>query len=173
MLNKKAFTIIELLIVIVVIAILSSISIVSYSNITSRSAISKRENDLTTYYKAIIMARDNTGKRLNQITNNYWSAGYCSTGVYGGNPSNTEPKNLAKNHPCWVWFYDNIDKISAASGVNLSGLKTGDNNGNPYILDENEEENGVCGLSDKMYYFDGNGTASYTQARILPKYSSC
>lgn len=168
MIRARAFTIVEMLVVIVVIGILASVTIVSYSNITSKSIVSKRELDLTTYYKAIIIARENTGKYLQQITNNYWSAGSCSTGIYGGNSGNIEPKNLAKTHPCWITYYDNLDKISIASGVSLNGLKTGDANGNPYILDENEfEVAGVCN-SDRIYYFDGNGTASYTQARQIP-----
>jgi len=170
MLNKKAFTIIELIVAIVVIAILASISIVSYSNITSRSAISKRENDLTAYYKAIIMARDNTGKYLQQITNNYWSAGNCMASP-GANSGNVEPKNLPKTHSCWVTYYDNLDKISIASGISLSGLKAGDINGNPYVIDENEfEVAGVCNR-DVLSYFNGNGTAAITQARLIPLFS--
>lgn len=168
---KKAFTIVELLIVIVVIGLLATISLVSYSNVTSRSAISKRESDLTAYYKAIIIARESSGKRLNQITNNYWSAGSCM--VSSGNPSNIEPKNLPKSHSCWTTYYNNLNAISSASGVSLSWLRDGDANGNPYTLDENEEEGGICGRADVMYYFDGNGTANQTQARLIPKYSSC
>lgn len=164
--SKNAFTIVELLVVIIIIGILAVVSVVSYSSVVSRTAVAKRENDLTAYYKAIILARDNTGKYLQQITNNYWSAGSCLPS--SGNPGNLEPKNLAKTHPCWTTYYDNLDKISIASGVPLNGLKSGDANGNPYILDENEfEVAGVCNR-DQLYYFDGNGTASSTQARQIP-----
>lgn len=51
--NIKGFTIVELLIVIVVIAILAAITTVAYSGISQRSRDSTRKNDVTTIKKAL------------------------------------------------------------------------------------------------------------------------
>jgi uncharacterized protein with gpF-like domain len=37
----------------------------------AKAITAKRDADLTTYFKAILIARENTGKTLGQITNNY------------------------------------------------------------------------------------------------------
>lgn len=51
--NRSGFTIVELLVVIVVIAILATISIVVYSGIQARARDSKRKNDLDYIAKAL------------------------------------------------------------------------------------------------------------------------
>ena len=51
--QQRGFTIVELLIVIVVIAILAAISIVAYNGIQTRSLDTKREQDMVTIEKAI------------------------------------------------------------------------------------------------------------------------
>lgn len=165
--TKSGFTIVELLIVIVVIGILAAITIVAYNGIQDRARTTRRESDLTTYSKAIHLARINTGKVLMDITGSGWSAGSC--GSTSGNPGNVEPKNLAKTHICWTTYYDNLDKISAASGANLSGLKAGDPNGNPYTLDENEGES--CG-QDLIFFNTGPG-ATIGTGRVIPRTASC
>ena len=61
-LNNKGFTIVELLIVIVVIAILAAISIVAYNGIQNRGRDSQRQSDFATLEKALKMYRiDNSG----------------------------------------------------------------------------------------------------------------
>ena len=50
---QAAFTIVELLIVIVVIAILAAISTVAYSGIQNRARETRRQNDMTAIAKAI------------------------------------------------------------------------------------------------------------------------
>lgn len=166
--KSRGFTIVELLIVIVVIGILAAITIVAYSGIQTRAAGAKRDADISEYYKAILIARQNTGKTLGQITGNYWSAGSC---VYnpGSNTGNVEPRDLPKTNTCWTTYYDNLAKIGAASGMSLDGLKTGDSRGDPYLIDENEGEQGNCG-KDAMFYFIGNGTADVTAARTIPTF---
>jgi len=168
---KRGFTVIELLIVIVVIGILATFLFNSFAGMQSKAIIAKRDADLTTYFKAILIARENTGKTLGQITNNYWSAGSCLASP-GSNTSNVEPKNLPKSNACWTTYYDNIDKISAAAGVNLQGLKAGDGNGNPYVIDENEGETVSCN-QDGLTYFLGDGTAANASFRLIPRKYGC
>ena len=52
--RQQGFTIVELLIVIVVIAILAAISIVAYNGIQQRGRDAQRVSDLKTVYKAIL-----------------------------------------------------------------------------------------------------------------------
>jgi len=161
------FTIVELLIVIVVIGILAAITIVAYNGIQTRSMNARRDSDIANYSKAMRMARVNTGLSLRYITNSTWSSGSCTSSTI--NTTQAEPKNLPKTHACWVRYYDNIDKISAASGTNLEQLKAGDARGNPYIIDENQDETGPC-ATDRIYTFNGNGTPANTEYMALPPY---
>ena len=165
--QQSGFTIVELLIVIVVISILAAIALASYNGVQNRARESKRDSDVATYYKAILVARNNTGMVLKDITVGSWSVSYCTNATY--NPGSITPKDLPKTHPCWINYYDNLDKVSAASGINLSSLKSGDSNGNPYSLDENEGE--FCG-QDIMYYFTGSG-AGTAQAKLIPLSKNC
>lgn len=165
--KQKGFTIVELLIVIVVIAILAAISIVAYNGIQQRAQISKRESDASSYAKAIEVARINSGNLLRTITSSTWSLGSCSSS--GSNTANIEPKDLPKSHACWTRYYDNLDRISSASGVDLSSLRNGDARGNPYILDENEGEH--CG-ADLMFYFTGTN-ANHAILRTIPRTAPC
>ena len=163
--RSRGFTIVELLIVIVVIGILAAITIVSYNTVQSRAQTAKRQADTAMYHKAILLARENTGKTLRDITINTWSVGACATG--SGNPGNVVPKDLPKTHVCWVRYYENLSRIEAAAGMSLNALRSGDANGNPYGLDENEGE--TC-ATDRMYYFTGNG-AAYSQVLEVDRYN--
>jgi prepilin-type N-terminal cleavage/methylation domain-containing protein len=170
--KKRGFTIVELLIVIVVIGILAAITIVAYNGIQTRAATAKRNSDIALYYRAILAARINTGMTLGQITGSYWSAGSCLPSP-GSNTGNIEPRNLAKTDSCWVTYYNDLTTIGAAAGMSLSGLKAGDNRGNPYIIDENEGEGGGCG-QDAMDYFTGNNAdAAFDMSVPLSGFSGC
>lgn len=114
--DKQGFTIVELLIVVVVIAILAAITIVSYNGIQSRAREAQVQSDTRSLVQAIVAARISTGKTLREITNSTDSRG-------------TKALSDAA-----------IDAISSASGVNLAGIKKGDPWGNYYRIDENELE---------------------------------
>lgn len=120
-LNKRSqsgFTIVELLIVIVVIAILAAIVIVAYTGISERTKVSRANADLNTLVKAIQVARLNADKTL--------------MGVTGSGCTRCAGTQAA---------YDQaLDRIGQAANVNLSPLKAGDPWGNMYVLDENEGE---------------------------------
>ncbi len=84
--NIRGFTIVELLIVIVVIAILAAISVVSYSGIQTRAALTREQNDLGTLVKAIHLYVANGGSMRDGIAGaggaGYWYGG--ADGVYSG-----------------------------------------------------------------------------------------
>lgn len=64
MTNEKGFTIVELLIVVIVIAILATITIVSFNNITGRANQSAADSAVATYVKkAELFAADGTTGR--------------------------------------------------------------------------------------------------------------
>ena len=81
---------------------------------------------------------------------------------------------MPKTHECWVRYYLNLDRISAASGVSLQSLRSGDSRGNPYMWDENEGEGGdYCREDGRIAYFKGVGVSS-TGAVVIPKlYPKC
>ena len=172
--NRKAhgFTIVELLIVIVVIAILAAISVAAYTNIQERAKTSRRNSEMAQLLKAITLARTATGKTLGEITGSYASISACVN--TGPNPDGLEPKDLLKTSSCWARYYINIDKISAASGVDLSSFRDGDERGNPYMWDENEGESGnYCATDSVMRYFTGDGTSAGYGPSIPKLYPAC
>ncbi len=168
--KNSGFTIVELLIVVVVIGILAAIVTVAYTGVTTRANDAKRDSDMNTYYKAITAAQQSSSKNLRSITGSSYSAGYCISAT--NNTSATEPKDLAKSHVCWTRYYDNLIKIGAVTGIDLTSLREGDARGNPYVLDENEGEGGNCAATDRMYYFTGSGVA-IAQFRALPQSGDC
>ncbi len=168
--RQQGFTLVELIIVIVVIGILAAIILVAYNGVQSNAREAKRDADLNQYYKAIMVARVKTGKTAAEITGWSWSIGACSSPTY--NPDGTEPKDLPKSHVCWTRYYDDLDTIGAAAGVDLSGLKEGDARGNPYGLDENEGEGGDCTAKDRLSYFTGNGI-TVQRYRDIPVSGNC
>jgi prepilin-type N-terminal cleavage/methylation domain-containing protein len=122
--RPSGFTIVELLIVIVVIAILATISVVAYNGVQDRARVTAANAELKTLEKAITLARINQGGTLMEVT------GHGCTGCVGTQAQT----NLS------------LDAISAASGANLSPLKDGDPWGNMYYIDENEGEGGNCNM---------------------------
>ena len=144
--KQQAFTIVELLIVIVVIAILATISTAAYSSIRDSARKAKITADLTQLEKAIIVARNNTGKTLYQITGSGWTAETCTQ-----LDSETDLASLADSHNCKARYKLSLTSISDASGINVNSLL--DPWGRPYYIDENEGQfAGNCN-TDKLASF--------------------
>lgn len=116
--KQTGFTIVELLIVIVVIAILAAITVVAFNGIQERSKVSRANADLKTLVQAIQVARLSADKTLMGVTGSGCTRCAGTQAAY----------DLA------------LDRIGAASNTNLSNLKQGDPWGNMYVLDENEGE---------------------------------
>lgn len=167
--SLRGFTIVELLIVIVVIAILAAISVVAYNGIQDRSRTSKVSADLSNLIKAIHSARISANDRLGAITGTNCSM--CTCPYLNGDM--TDYSTLPKTHGCWTGYYETLNEISAASGVNLSSLREGDPWGSPYGIDENEGEYSGC-VRDTVFSFGrsknrngGTNVGNYT----IPAYS--
>lgn len=141
------FTIVELLIVIVVIAILVAITIIAYNGIQNRARYSVVENDFTTLERAIRLAQSNKGVPLFQVTGTYSTGNACWT-----KPAGTNLATLTRTDACWVNYLTTLTKISEAGGINLKGLV--DPWGYPYMIDENETEDAMnpCQTDDVGIY---------------------
>lgn len=147
-LKQRGFTIVELLIVIVIIGILAAITIVAYNGIQERARAAKASSDLSSLAKAIQAARVSQDKTLRQITGESYSYGRTQ-----------------------AVYEQSLDKISSASGANLSGLKAGDPWGNRYFIDENEGQNPVspCSIKDEIGIYPAR--PGFTALQQIPFYS--
>lgn len=136
--NKEGFTIVELLIVIVVIGILAAITIVAYNGVQDRAKQSKINSDLAQIEKAIITARTLTGTPLYKITNSTYTAAACAS-----LPNGTDLSDKTVAADCWGNYMNALNKISTASGVNITNMADPWNR--PYVIDENEDVgSGTC-----------------------------
>lgn len=141
---RNGFTIVELLIVIVVIAILASISTVAYTSIQDRARNSKISSDLQTLNKAIQTARISNGKTLWGMTGGRTGGdGLITADECNKLANGTDFAALASTHGCWVKYNNTLSTISEAGGANVSGLK--DPWGRPYFIYEYEgRSTNVC-----------------------------
>lgn len=147
--KQTGFTIVELLIVIVVIAILAAITVVAFNGVQDRSRVQKANSDLNTLAKAIHVARINDSKVLKDITGNACTA--CGT------QANYELT---------------LDRIGTAANMNLTSLKTGNPWGNRYVIDENELENmAVNNGCNRDGIGVGAGATSGVVVPTIPTYS--
>lgn len=168
---QKGFTIVELLIVIVVIAILAAITIVAFSGIQDRARQSKINSDLGMLEKAIHAARVSKDASLRYITINTHTGGSCYN-----KPSDTDLSTLPTNDACWTTYNLTLQRITDASGTDVRNLK--DPWGRPYYIDENESENlaAMCNR-DKLAVYAlphvTNSQAALTNPRLVTNYITC
>jgi prepilin-type N-terminal cleavage/methylation domain-containing protein len=158
--KQPAFTIVELLIVIVVIGILATISIIAYTGIQQSARKAKINADLTQLEKAIIVARNNTGKTFGEITGVYYTLAACMSLAAG-----TDVASLPDTHSCKSRYQLTLTRISDASGINVKSLL--DPYGRPYLIDENEGEGGNCNRDVvAMFTYPFNGIANTNSRQI-------
>lgn len=140
---RRGFTIVELLIVIVVIAVLAAISIVAYTGVQDRARQTKIDSDIRIIEKAVVAARSLSGKTLIQITGTADSVWGCVS-----QPTGTNLANLARSHSCWQRYDTTLRLISEASSIDITGVV--DPWGRPYSINENEGEAGDCTKPDRI-----------------------
>ncbi len=165
--RQRGFTIVELLIVIVIIGILAALVIAAYQGIQDKARMAKIDTDKTNLTKAIIAARESTGKTLYEITGNDWTANSCFT-----KPDGTDLAALPQSDQCWTDYNNAINTISAASSANLKNLK--DPWGRPYYIDENEgvdsldpcQEDQIAAFSYPFENFGSNIGDAFVQLSI-------
>lgn len=139
--KRAGFTIVELLVVIVIIAILAGVTVMAYTGIREKAYASKVETDTQQLIKAIRVARESTQKTLMQLTGYNHTAGTCREA--STIPDGTDLLTLPSTHNCWAAYRAALNTISNASGINVRNLL--DPWGWPYAIDENEGESGGCG----------------------------
>jgi len=131
---EAAFTIVELLIVIVVIGILAAIIIVAYNGVQANARTAKINEDIANLQKAILAARNTQGDvALRYVTQSTATGANCWS-----KSSGTDLAALPTTDGCWTAYFSALSKISAASGINVTKLV--DPWGRPYYIDENEGE---------------------------------
>jgi prepilin-type N-terminal cleavage/methylation domain-containing protein len=155
-LRASGFTIVELLIVIVVLGVLAALITASYSGAQTKAKISSTTNTMRTLQRAIIAARVNSGKSLQEITGSFWTAGPCVSGttiVPSGQLNKT-------THVCWTTYKQAINDIATAASTNLDDIKNGDAWGNAILIDENEGEAPTPCTKDTLKDYGADGVSS-------------
>lgn len=161
--NRRGFTIVELLIVIVVIGILAAIVIVAYQGVQSRAQQAKIQDDQNTLMKAISAAQIRTGGSLKDVVLDFWIGQDCSSLAPG-----TDLATLPRSNSCWTRYLTALDRISTAGGVNIRNMV--DPWGRPYWIDSNEAESSTtpCVKDDLAVYTVPTNSGSITNYVQLP-----
>ena len=161
--KQKGFTIVELLIVVVVIAILAAVTVVAYTGISDQARESKINADMAQLEKAIFAARINSGDvALRFVTLSTATGGSCWS-----KPDGTDLAALAPTDGCWNAYNLALSRISTASGIDVTGLV--DPWGRPYYIDENEGEgtpSATACADDSIGYYAVPFTTAQTMTKV-------
>jgi len=130
---KKAFTLVELIFVIVIIGVLSAVAIPQFSKLTDNAKISAELSTASSIQTAIEACHGEwiisdcpitCGKDINSSTE-FSPQGYPATGTLGTSASSPIDRIL-KNAETSKWVYDGTDYKGPASGPNgTTHCKTG------------------------------------------------
>lgn len=93
--SLRGFTIVELLIVIVVIAILAAITIMAYNGIQQRARDTQRKSDVTQITKGLVMWSTETGGQFH--TMNSGNGGVAANGWFDGNYGGGSVQEILQN----------------------------------------------------------------------------
>lgn len=108
---KSGFTLVELLVVIVVIAILAAITIVAYNGIQEKAHNSSREAELMAYIKAFTLYKTENGAYPSMPSGNYCLGGHFPIGY------NNEPR-------CWAYASEGYSIPASTNGPLMDALHT-------------------------------------------------
>ncbi len=128
--SRRAFTLVELLVVISIIGLLSTIAVASTSNARNKAKTAKIQADLKQMSTYIELARQMTGSTLWTITGSNCSACSCSGDL----------RNIAEASACAQLMLAQWNKIFVAAGGPVRTTVLRDPWGSPYQIDENEGE---------------------------------
>ena len=160
--KQTGFTIVELLIVVVAIAILATVTVVAFNGTQQRARLSKLDSDMRSLNQAITMARINQGG----VALRYVTGSTATGSICWGKASGTNLATLLLTDGCWTSYVSALNAISNASGVNVRGLV--DPWGRPYYIDENEGEGAdppnACG-DDWIGYYSNPFTTGQTMTK--------
>lgn len=156
--QNRGFTIVELLIVIVVIAILAAISIVAYSGIQQRANNGKTTQALSAWVKAM---------KLYKVDNSSWPPGYACLGEgYGRGLSGTETSGFQCRQDSANGAYENT-----AFNTAMKNYVGGSYPKPVFTTISTSDTTWRRGLS--YLYGGGSGTQVYIQAAYAGDLSSC
>jgi len=134
---KKAFTLIELLVVVAIIGILATVVMVNLTSSQEKARRAQAQSTMKQVKDSIMIARNESGKNLMQITGSN-----CSACIY--NCTDWYPERPYDHDRCLNRWNDMMDSIqnSTNGSVGMQSFKNiHDGKGRPYFIDENEEEN--------------------------------
>ena len=137
---NKAFTLIELLIVIVIIGVLATALIPRLKSMQDKARYARVEKDFQDFRTVAFIAQTTTKKTLRLIVNNSCVA--CSCGYLGSWFGNVNFPSLPENDSCRVALRDALRKIEVAAGESTWSLSymEKDPRWSPYLFDANEGE---------------------------------
>mgnify|MGYP001616556751 CR=1 FL=1 len=134
--KKSGFTLVELLVVISIISLLSSIVFASVNSARNKARYARARAELNQFVKTAAIAQGEVGKRLQDITGSGCSDCVCR---------NRDNRNISVTDSCYTQWLNALTRIQQATGGAVQGLDqmTRDPWGSPYTLDENEREGGA------------------------------
>lgn len=129
--NIKGFTLIEILVTIIIMAILIFGTTALYMKSVQKSKIAQAQAEMREISQSIHLTSTNAGKTLSQIT---------GIGCTDCECRNIEDLSLLdESHTCITNWNNLLSKIATASGLDVSNFRK-DPWGSPYLIDENEGE---------------------------------
>jgi len=134
----KAFTLIELLVVVAIIGILATVVVVNLSTAQEKARRSQAQSTMKQVSDSIIIARNESGKNLMQITGSNCSACVYKCTDWYPDPSAYDRLTCLNR---WNAMMDSIQNSSNGLAGMQSFKNVTDERGRPFYIDENENEN--------------------------------